>query len=68
MRKEVSMGPEYNYGTQSQVKAQNTPSEQFNTGQYPNMPFQMSMQFPPYHPPMAYSQVDNAYGNHSYQL
>ena len=62
------MGPYYGYGTQSQARVQNAPSEHYHPNQYPhNMPFQMSMQFPQY-PSMAYSQVDNVYGTQSAQL
>lgn len=76
MNKQISMGPApgYYYGSASQVRASNAPSDQYSVTQFPNMqnmqnmPFQMSMQFPPY-PSAPYNQVDNPYtNNNNYQL
>ena len=70
-------GPGYYYGSASQVRASNAPSDQYSVTQFPNMqnmqnmqnmPFQMSMQFPPY-PSAPYNQLDNSYpNNNNYQL
>jgi hypothetical protein len=65
--KQVSMGPSYAYGAASQVRPQNMPADPYSINQYTGLPFQMSMQFPPY-PNMAYTQPENYYANNSYQI
>ena len=55
----------YQYGASSQVR----PTEQFAPNQFgQNVPFHMSMQFPPY-PSASFNQIEQPYVNqNSYQL
>ena len=63
MNKQMSMGAGYYpYGSSSQIRG--PPSDQYSISQYPNVqniPFQMSMQFPPYPPSVPYNQLNSSH-------